>query len=380
MTRIAVNGIPLLGQKSGIGNYVYQVFRAIQAMKGEIECDFFYGLQWSSEINVEPVKHFEASRSFIKRFNGLFYSYSMYRDLIFWKGQFFNRFDLYHETNYVPMNFKGPTIVNIYDLSFYHYPESHPEDRIRHMNQYFYSRLDRASHFITLSEAIKQELQRYLGIPPDKITVTPAGVDDKFKACPYEKTKSVILQYGITPDSYILYVGTLEPRKNIILLLNAYAELPYTLRKSFPLILTGGIGWLMGNLDSEIDRLGIRGTTHLTGYVPTESLPYLYSGASIFVYPSIYEGFGLPVLEAMACGAPVITSNVSSLPEVVGNAGVLIHPEDTKQLTHEMEDLLTNSVRRKMFKTMGQERAKQFTWKNCAQKTLDVYHKVLNNQ
>ena len=256
MIRIAVNGIPLLGQKSGIGNYVYHVFQTIQAMNLEIKCDFFYGLEWSSKIKVQSVKRFVASRKVIKRFK---YSYPMYRvllDLVFWSGQLFHRYDLYHETNYVPMSFNGPTIVNVHDLSFYHFPESHPEDRIRHMNRYFYSRLDRASHFITLSDAIKQELQRDLGVSSAKITVIPVGVDNEFKAHSHEKTQTVISQYGIQPDSYILYVGTLEPRKNIIFLLRAYAELPDILRKSYPLILTGGIGWLMDTLDSEIDRLG----------------------------------------------------------------------------------------------------------------------------
>jgi glycosyltransferase involved in cell wall biosynthesis len=309
--------------------------------------------------------------------------YPAYRStlaLLFAIGQWKRNFDLYHETNYIPMPFKGPVVSTVFDLSFNLFPETHPGERIRYMERHFYSRLDRVSHFITISEAVKREMIQHLGLSSDKITVTPLGVDAAFKPFLPNEIHPIIKKYQLRPDSYILYVGTLEPRKNILNLLRAYAKLPISLREAYPLVLAGGTGWLMEKLHKEIQRLNIKNTVIKTGYVPKADLPALYSGATVFVYPSIYEGFGLPPLESMACGTPVITSNVSSLPEVVGEAGVLIHPEDFEALAEEMLDLVTNLPRRKTLSAIGLERSKKFTWEKCATKTLEVYNKVVQER
>jgi alpha-1,3-rhamnosyl/mannosyltransferase len=193
-----------------------------------------------------------------------------------------------------------------------------------------------------------------------------------------QEAEAALSSYGLTYGSYILYLGTLEPRKNISALLEAYSFLPKKTQASFPLILAGGKGWLMDNLEDEIRRLDIASRTVLTGYVPRKDLPALYSGAAVFVYPSLYEGFGLPPLEAMACGTPVITSNVSSFPEVVGDAGIMVDPYDVKRLRDEIERVLEDSSLRASLGSRGLARAKQFTWENCARQTLDVYKRVLN--
>ncbi|MBI3802781.1 MAG: glycosyltransferase family 4 protein [Nitrospirae bacterium] len=210
--------------------------------------------------------------------------------------------------------------------------------------------------------------------------MTPLGMEAHFKPVPVAFLNPVLSKYGLKPGSYILYIGTLEPRKNIINLLRAYATLPTRLREQYPLVLGGGMGWLMETLDMQIQKLGIQSSTIKTGYLPGGDLPALYSGAAVFVFPSLYEGFGLPPLEAMACGTPVITSNVSSLPEVVGEAGVQVHPEDVGRLAAEIEDLITDPARRALLSQKGLERAKQFSWERCAALTLDVYDRVVQGK
>lgn len=376
--QVIINGIPLLSPRSGVGNYVYQNSKAMQNLTKKWDIFFYYGIQWSTHLKDRPIEPFVSARKFIRRLGKAYPLYRHTLDLLFRIGQIKRKFDLYHETNYFPMHFDGPTVLTVHDLSFYLYPETHPKERIHHMERYFYPRLDRISHFITVSNAIKHDMIKLLNIPEHKIAVTYEGVEEEFKPILDNALPGSLSKYGVNPGSYILYVGTLEPRKNIKNLLKAYSCLPEFLRGKYPLVLAGGLGWLMEGLDKEIRRLGISTSTIKTGYVPREDLPSLYNGASIFVYPSLYEGFGLPPLEAMACGTPVITSNVSSLPEVVGDAGILVHPEDVNKLSEEMEDLITNPERRHCLSRKGIERAKLFTWERCALQTLGVYDRAIN--
>ncbi len=371
--RVIINGIPLLDLRSGVGNYVYQTFKAMLAMQREWDIYFYYGLQWSDRLKERPLSSYVQARRFTPHLRKV---YSLYRNtlaLLFSVGQRWKNFDLYHETNCIPMQFTGPTVLTIFDLSFHHFPETHPIERIRYLDRYFYSGLNRVTHFIAISESVKREMVDHLSLQQDKITVIPLGVEDCFTPISVDQLYPVMRKYGLKPKSYILYVGTLEPRKNILNLLRAYSLLPLSLRVTCPLVLAGEKGWLMEKLDKEIERLNIQRTVIKTGYISREDLPFLYSGSTIFVYPSLYEGFGLPLLEAMACGVPVVTSSVSSLPEVVGDAGVLVHPEDIEKMAKEIQDLLNNSIRRQFLGAMGLKRSKCFTWEKCAAKTLEVY-------
>lgn len=352
----------------------------MQYSKGVWDITFYYGVQWGKRLKDRPVEPYVSARKFVQRLGKAYPIYRATLDFLFVFGQLRRKFELYHETNYIPMHFNGPIVLTVFDLSFHLFPATHPAKRIRYMERYFYPRLNRASHYITISEATKQEMVKYLNLPPKKITVTPLGMEAHFKPVPVAFLNPVLSKYGLKPGSYILYIGTLEPRKNIINLLRAYATLPTRLREQYPLVLGGGMGWLMETLDMQIQKLGIQSSTIKTGYLPGGDLPALYSGAAVFVFPSLYEGFGLPPLEAMACGTPVITSNVSSLPEVVGEAGVQVHPEDVGRLAAEIEDLITDPARRALLSQKGLERAKQFSWERCAALTLDVYDRVVQGK
>jgi glycosyltransferase involved in cell wall biosynthesis len=176
------------------------------------------------------------------------------------------------------------------------------------------------------------------------------------------------------PDRFILFVGTLEPRKNVANLIQAYAQLP---PDRPPLMLIGGKGWLYDEIYERIEALNLSDEIHFVGYVPLDDLPWWYNAAELFVYPSLYEGFGLPPLEAMACGTPVITSSSSSLPEVVGQAGVLVDPNDSQMLAEAMQHVLVDTDARTRMKAAGVERAKGFSWEQTARHTLGSYRQAL---
>jgi len=241
------------------------------------------------------------------------------------------------------------------------------------MEKSFRRRLSCADHFITISEAVKGEMVRHLGLLPEKITVTSLGVDPELKAPPKSMLDIVLAKYGLQPSSYFLYVGTLEPRKNLNLLLRAYAGMSSSLRRRFPLVLTGLNGWGLEHFEKQVDRLGLRDFLIRTGYADKTDLPALYAGATAFIFPSLYEGFGLPVLEAMACGTPVIVSRTPALLELVGDPSCSVEVSDADALRGKMESLLEDGVQREAFRRKGLERAKRFTWKTCALKTLEAY-------
>ncbi len=374
--RLVLNGIPLLSSHTGVGNYVYHLATSLQKVSSEIQATYFYGNNFANEIKERGTTSHGLIQSASKRSSLIYDAMQLIKSTAF-KVRLPSKSDLYHETNFIPMPFNGPTVVTVFDLSLHLFPNTHPAYRRRYFERTFYKRLPWAEHFITISQATKNQMVELLNISPEKISVTPLGINPKMKKQPRVDAQIFLSQYGLIFGAYILFVGTLEPRKNIETLLQAYAALPKRLRSQHPLVLAGRKGWRMDHLDSEIRRLGIESTTHLIGYVPLDHLPALYSGATVFVYPSLYEGFGLPPLEAMACGSPVITSNCSSLPEVVGDAGVQVEPRDTNKLREEIEWMLEDTSHRNLFCQRGLERAELFTWKACVEGTVSVYSEVL---
>ncbi|MBI3610000.1 MAG: glycosyltransferase family 4 protein [Nitrospirae bacterium] len=375
-----MNGIPLLAPHSGVGNYICQLSRSYARISTELQIVYFYGMFFGRRMKVKADEPYVSLRKIAKKFVNSYQAFQIIKEVAFKFGLLSQKIDLYHETNYIPMPFHGPIVVTVFDLSLHLWPETHPKNRRKYFERYFYKRLPWAAHFITISEATKVQMVEHLDINPEKITVTHLGVDNDFRNIPVEAASGILSHYGLTYGSYILYVGTLEPRKNINSLLQAYALLPKRIQKERTLVLAGGRGWLMDRLEQEIRNLDIASTTVLTGYVPQEHLPALYNGATVFVYPSLYEGFGLPPLEAMACGTPVITSNVSSLPEVVGEAGIMVDPHDVKRLKDEIERVIEDLSHRSLLSKLGLERSRQFTWKACAKQTMDVYSRVLNGR
>ena len=238
--------------------------------------------------------------------------------------------------------------------------------------------MERASHVITDTETIRQELIETFSVRPETVTAVALGVSDRFRPLSDEAGLEAVRAWDLKPHRYGLCISTLEPRKKILELLSAWRRLPEALRREFPLVLAGGSGWENEAIHNAIETGVAEGWLRHLGFVEEAMLPALYAGAALFVYPSSYEGFGLPPLEAMASGVPVIVSNRSCLPEVCGAAARYIDPDDEEDFASALRDSLEDAEWRSRAARMGLERASEFSWDRCVNETLAVYRKVIN--
>ena len=285
------------------------------------------------------------------------------------------RYDLYHALAFVaPIVLTAPMVVTVYDLSFLRYPAQLSAARRLYLRALTALTCTRARRVLAISQSTANDLTAHLGVPAAKIDVTPLGYDRAAFHPLLEGDMAHFRRKHNLPARFWLYVGTLEPRKNLPLLLQAYARLGAEER--LPLILGGGIGWRARDVFAVIERLALSDSVKHVGFIPTADLPLWYNCAEAFLYPSVYEGFGLPVLEAMACGTPVITTKVSSLPEVAGKAAMCLPPNDREQWTNALIELRKSSEWRAAARTRGLERAKHFSWARTAELTLISYSKA----
>jgi glycosyltransferase involved in cell wall biosynthesis len=289
-----------------------------------------------------------------------------------------NPVDVLHVQFTAPPFCPCPLVVSIHDLSFEHLPETFKRRSRTQLRLTVRHSARRAARILSLSEHTRQDIMKTYGIEAKRITAIPLAAPDHFRAVTdYRELQRVRHTYGIDHD-YILTVGSIQPRKNLARLFKAYASLrgncsPDKLPK---LVLVGKCAWLYDDTLRVLDELGVRDCVILTGYVPEADLPALYSGAVCFVYPSIFEGFGLPPLEAMKCGAPVVTGNKTSLPEVVGEAALAVDPFDPDAIAGAIKRLIDDPALRNKLSVKGQERANAFSWRETARRTLMVYEEV----
>lgn len=283
------------------------------------------------------------------------------------------RGQVFHAPNYFLPASTDLAVATVHDLSAVKYRETLPLARRQQFDRLLSSTLKRASHLITPSETIRHEVIEYFSWPSNKITAVPNGVASSFRPQAGEVLNSLLARYGLNAGGYALCVSTLEPRKKIDALLIAYQRLPEALRLRYPLVLVGHKGWLSETLHDAIGKGQEQGWMRYLGFVSESDLPALYAGARTFFYPSLYEGFGLPVLEAMASGVPVLTSNRSSLPEVSAGAALLIDPDDDDALCRGIERALLDEDWRLEARARGLKVASHLTWENCIEQTLSVY-------
>jgi alpha-1,3-rhamnosyl/mannosyltransferase len=287
-----------------------------------------------------------------------------------------SRCDLYHEPNFIPFASDLPTVVTIHDLSVLRHPEWHPAQRVRHYEQRFERGLADCAHIVTVSEFTRREVITMLGQRPERVTRTYNGVRAGMVPLPEEAVRPTLRRLNL-PARYLLHVGTLEPRKNLAMLVRTYGSLPASVRESCPLVLVGGWGWnhaeIARLLETDGRRLGIR---HV-GYLPERDLPAVYNGATALVFPSFYEGFGLPVVEMMACGGAVLASTAGVMVELMGAQAPLIDPEDGDGWREAMTRVVTDADWRKQLQAGVVERASCFTWESCATETMRAYQAVL---
>ncbi|HMS26945.1 MAG TPA: glycosyltransferase family 1 protein [Burkholderiaceae bacterium] len=387
--RVALNATPLLSPLTGIGQYTYQIAKGLYE-SSEIKPSYFYAGVWSDQVreadtNIGSMGATQQSiRSVIKKAipDGVRYRMSRaWRQRSFSKGCQANQIQVYHEPNFLTYRHDVPTVLTVHDLSWIRYPHTHAKAHVAEMNHYFPDSLMRADKIVTVSEFVKQEVQDVFGIAPDRIVAIGEGAEQLFQPRNSIETQNALNRFGLKHGKYILAVGTLEPRKNLIVALKAYSQLSSSVRAEYPLILIGMKAWLAHEFDKNLASVASLikdGQIRLLGYQPREDLAVVMSGALCLVYPSIYEGFGLPPLEAMASAVPVISSNVSSIPEVVGDSGVLIDPHNVEALTEAMLRMVEDANYRNQLSQKALERSRVFSWPNCVEKTIAVYREVLN--
>jgi alpha-1,3-rhamnosyl/mannosyltransferase len=375
---IIVNAIPLTGLLTGISRYVRCLYSRLQLLQ-DVLVSYFNGSSCESEMpsQAEPVSWAKATEQ-VWRLPDLYVTgMSVLQWLNFERHLRAacrrNHFNVYHETAFIPAAIKDiPVVYTLYDISLIKYRSEHPRERVWFFDLLFKRRLPYAVHIITISDFMRKELIDTLGINEDLITAIPLAPDPFFYPRQQAEIDNVIDMHG-WPREYILFVGTLEPRKNISLLIKALSRT----KSDIPLILAGWKGWGDKIWLHDVVALGLEKRVYSADYLDEETLACLYSGARALVYPSLYEGFGLPVLEAMACGCPVICSNVASMPEVAGKAALLVDPRDVDDMTATIDYLVGDEEARQRFIVKGFARAADFTWQQTAEQTREVFRKVI---
>jgi glycosyltransferase involved in cell wall biosynthesis len=285
--------------------------------------------------------------------------------------------DLFHGVHsVVPLTCPVPSVVTVHDLAFIRFPQTFRAYNRIYLDLATRLSVRRAARVLVVSEHTRREVIGLLGVAPERVVVTPNAVREHF--CPPDPaTLAAFRARKGLPERFVLYVGTLEPRKNLTTLLEAYAEVAR--RQTIPLLVGGGKGWLYDAVFQRLEALGLREQVRFVGYLDEEELPLWYAAATVFVFPSIYEGFGMPPLEAMACGTPVVASNTSSLPEVVGDAGVTVSPYDPAALAAAISRVLDDADLRQELRERGLRQARAFSWRVTAERTLAAYEAAVRH-
>ncbi|EQB34354.1 hypothetical protein M947_11335 [Sulfurimonas hongkongensis] len=381
MKKVLIDAFSLLSPITGIGRYTYEVSERLQKLSGDRYDIFFnYGLhkkelygvlqkQTKSEHRVKKLQLFIKKFPLLKRAS---------RELYVFFTKFYKvEYDLYFQPNFIPNpNIKAKKVIStIHDFSFMLQPHWHKKELINYYNKNFFKLIKKADHIITGSNFTKQEIISYLQIPQESISTIYHGVNHElYKPYPQDELKKTKIKLDL-PKQFLLFVGSIEPRKNLLVLLEAYDLLPKEKKEELPLILVGFKGWQNKEVMKKIEK----NKEHIRylGYLLDIELAHLYNLATIFIYPSLYEGFGLPPLEAMACGAPAIVSRVASLPEVCGDAVLYIDPANIQEIRDKILTLLNDNKSREELSQKGKSQAALFSWDKSALEHLKVLKKVL---
>ncbi|HUV27327.1 MAG TPA: glycosyltransferase family 1 protein [Anaerolineales bacterium] len=371
--RIGIDATALPPQPVGAGNYIIQLIRALAAADNDDQLVVF--TQGKGPALLDLPEETSVEWQIVKdRTPGSRLIWEQTRLPRLVKG---TKVDLLHSLHYTrPMRLPCASVVTFHDMTFFLYPQLHTRARRMFFPSAIRASARQADALITVSESTRQDAIRLLAIDPGKIFTTHLGVDPSFRLIDNDDEKKTITAKYHLPENFILYLGTIEPRKNLPILVRAYRRLIDS-GMSHKLVLVGKYGWMYEEVLGLVKELDLEDMVCFTGYVSQDDLPLVYNLASLFVYPTIYEGFGLPVLEAMACGVPVISTRIASLPEIIGDAGILIPVNDVDALFDAMVRVLGDQTLREEFIRNGQLRSKKFSWERTAQLTRQVYQQVL---
>lgn len=376
MPTIGVDYTPAYEQGGGIGRYVRDLMSALFLEDTETAYRLFIAGATGTQLPAPPATNAEwrPTRLTPRWLARLWHRMAVPLPVETFTG----RVDLFHATDFVlpPTLPHTRTILQVHDLSFVRVPETAAPRLKAYLDRVVPASARRADHILADSQATKDDLQALYGITADKITVLHGGVDSRFRPQPLEAQEAIRQKYHLDHLPFILSVGTVQPRKNYERLIEALADLRHA-GHDIHLVIAGGRGWLDAPIYALVKSTGMEAFVHFIGFVEDDDLPALYSAATCFAYPSLYEGFGLPVLEAMACHTPVLTSNVSSMPEAAGDAAILIDPFDTQAISHQLERIINETQLRETLIQKGTEHVKSFSWQKSAQKLKNVYSEML---
>jgi alpha-1,3-rhamnosyl/mannosyltransferase len=389
--RVVVNQLAALGHRTGIGHYAVELLRCLREQAGADEIEAFPQgwLRRLRDVSARARPYFDRGAASGSRasppgaaakvrralFDGLRRGGRAFLAHSFRTACRRRRYDLYHEPNYIPFACDCPTITTLHDLSVVLHPEWHPTDRVVYHAENFRRALDTGAHFLTVSDFCRQEVIRTLGIAPERVTRVYNGIRRGLGPLPEREVQEVLGRLGLPPQ-YLLYVGTIEPRKNVLLLLQAYCALPPALRERWPLVLVGNWGWNAAPVAEYLHDVGrSHGVVHV-GYLAEEHLAAVYNGARALVYPSLYEGFGLPPVEMLACGGAVLASTAGALVETVGGQAHLLDPNDQEGWRAALARVVTDDDWWQSLRAGARARARPYTWERCAAEVLQVYRAV----
>ena len=372
--KIVIDISPAVYRRAGIGRYAQELTRALSADIQIQNYEVFYNQPPAATPLLDPnlatvPRHVVPWSNKGWRLRVLLAQYFGYP-----QDGLFGEADLFHATDHLLPNLRHTAgVFSLHDLTFLT-TETHTTLNKLFLRLAMRRFLARADAIIVPSESTKRDALRYYGLRAAKMSVIPYGVNKRFFQVKPGISRHVRRRYRL-PETFILTVGTIEPRKNLSRLLDALVLL-HEREWDIPLVVAGKAGWKAGSIERKMELLVQQHLVHRIGYVDDRDLPGLYQAATLFAYPSLYEGFGLPVLEAMASGVPVVSSNTSSLPEVAGDAAILIDPMETDEIADAIQRILTDDDVRLSMRERGQQRAKAFSWTHTAEETLAVYHRT----
>jgi glycosyltransferase involved in cell wall biosynthesis len=377
--RIGVDVTSAIVQGAGIGRYTRELINAIVAIDSDNQYRLFTAKPPTATPVANPLPQ-AANVTFKPAPIGERWLYRLwYRARLPLPVQWVTGgLDLFHSPDFVlpPVSGNIPTLLTVHDLSFVHYANTFDKRLVDYLNRVVPWSVKRATHILADSQATQDDLVALWNVNPDKISVLYSGVADRFRPITYSDQLSAMRQrYDLGDSPYLLCVGTVQPRKNYQMLIRAYA----TIARDWPhnLVIAGGKGWLFDEILAEVERNNLSDRVRFIGFVDEADLPALYSDATLFLFPSLYEGFGLPLLEAMACGVPVVSSDASCLPEVVGDAGVLLSPHDAAAWSAAIHRLLLDTPRRVKLIGAGAIQARRFSWRKSAYRLRKIYTRLL---
>lgn len=380
--KIYIDGQPLLGNKTGIGHYTYNLIHELANKKIPIE------IFTNQMLNKKRIETINISGLQNVKLRNKIYPYKVIRRLMgsnklyefpidVFENKSYKSNSIFHATNFISMPTKyAKQVITIHDLAFMKFPEVVEQHIYDYMMRWVPYSITKADQIIADSLQTKKDILEYFNVPEDKINVVYLAADKRFHKQDEQQIQNIREKYNLS-EEYILYIGTLEPKKNLVTLIDVYYLLKgkYSIKEK--LVIVGAKGWKFNSIFEKVKQLHLENDIIFMGYIADEDLPAIYSGANVFTFPSLYEGFGIPLLEAMQCEVPVVVSNTSCIPEVVDKAAMLVDPYDVEGWAENIYKIISNKILREDLITKGIEQASKFSWEKLANETLAVYEKAL---